>query len=1039
MYSAGNEQRHADFAVSHAADDSRVAKINANFLRVVEFQSELAPDQDIRLTAALLPSPVSDPSIKSVLPPPASAAVPDATLPLVLFVFALLLDTLLQCVLIWISVLQANTVHAPDPSADCGMSYDRILHWLADVAAAASDAAPSPKRDDNSDGSAGGANAVPATGTSVSAASGEVQHFIVLSSTCSIYLLFSHHFPNIIIMPDNPPAAAAAAATRKGTGKDCRIRIPDSDKYKKCAKCRAQNAGPSWRKRARARERRDNIAAADADRDGGESDGDGPAPAKRMRAADGSAVPIEVSSKTSDDYKFYEDEEQLYADLRAAPLTSSHVHFKGCFKLPVDASESPKERVKSTNRAVLRATGYRCEGRLPCAVEETGQNPDFLQFSTYDANEAHRTLHPNGNSWGAREADDHTIFINLQHSFRHNNYEDHSFPDAALAMVHATDEEVTPSALARRIRNSFTVLNAQVYNAWREKNGAIWRRDVMQLLSAWKLLKEYDQEVDLFDPENVPEGVEILCWGMKEIAMRLRGEIVEVAMDATHSTNAKDLKLYALMGEFDNAGFPLAYCLLSTTSSISRAKHIKLLTAFAACVRKRYDLLPEFVHVDKDLGEINALNSVFNAKTSICWWHVNNAVGKRIKLTKMSTTPYNTKRAHAQFSFIQLDFRPEAKPDKKKYEGGKPRNADTPNDKLPATQNPSKLTFKLRLPAPVQPLRTDATSVPVIQLPLLDSLDVDGDESSSDSDSNESGSESEEDDDWEEAQDEVVEVVVVREAGPQGKRRKKKGTKNKKAKKQRTPDTAPKARFMPEDLQAELVAMMQQHSTTVLCSFGKEGLRKFHRLRASPTGTRWSGRGFAIVPMGELVPPGPMGALDTSVTPDYSAFTDYDDLREPHLVQLVERVPIAFFREAKRNRTTPFWKHPKLIPLGDGQRLEKAYRRDWEVPENEDGQRFEDEQELEWEADGAAFDKGLDARIDQLEHAIAMMRHQKQFKDPRLLAALNRNGASLFRFLEACEKKEQRATNNRGAPVRTWENGDAMFYRPRPRVADRNT
>ncbi|KAF7312838.1 hypothetical protein MKEN_00967700 [Mycena kentingensis (nom. inval.)] len=210
MYFAGFEAWAADFIVSHAEDDPRVAEVRAARLRLADLRAELAPvrargdrrsaparftapyrpnvfragpsaqviaDRDIRLTAAPPPSPVSDPSIESSSPPPGLAAVPAAPLLTILIVLASLLDALLQRVLIWISVLQANTVHAPVPSADCGTSYDRILHWLADVAAAsqASDSAPSPKRDDDHDGSTGGANAVPAASTSVSAASGEVQ------------------------------------------------------------------------------------------------------------------------------------------------------------------------------------------------------------------------------------------------------------------------------------------------------------------------------------------------------------------------------------------------------------------------------------------------------------------------------------------------------------------------------------------------------------------------------------------------------------------------------------------------------------------------------------------------------------------------------------------------------------------------------------------------------------------------------------------------------------------------------------------------
>jgi hypothetical protein len=36
----------------------------------------------------------------------------------------------------------------------------------------------------------------------------------------------------------------------------------------------------------------------------------------------------------------------------------------------------------------------------------------------------------------------------------------------------------------------------------------------------------------------------------------------------THNTNSKNLELHSVMGEYDNAGFPLSYCLLSTATAL---------------------------------------------------------------------------------------------------------------------------------------------------------------------------------------------------------------------------------------------------------------------------------------------------------------------------------------------------------------------------------------------------------------------------------------------------------------------------------------
>jgi len=60
----------------------------------------------------------------------------------------------------------------------------------------------------------------------------------------------------------------------------------------------------------------------------------------------------------------------------------------------------------------------------------------------------------------------------------------------------------------------------------------LWRRDKEQLPSAETLLREFSDDVDVFDIE-VEEGVQQLCLGMKKIRERLRGKVIEIGIDAT--------------------------------------------------------------------------------------------------------------------------------------------------------------------------------------------------------------------------------------------------------------------------------------------------------------------------------------------------------------------------------------------------------------------------------------------------------------------------------------------------------------------------
>jgi hypothetical protein len=66
-----------------------------------------------------------------------------------------------------------------------------------------------------------------------------------------------------------------------------------------------------------------------------------------------------------------------------------------------------------------------------------------------------------------------------------------------------------------------------------EMSQPFWCFDDDQLHSTTKLLEEHTDHVDIFKPQDVPEGVEMICWGMKKIAELLKGKVVEIGVDAT--------------------------------------------------------------------------------------------------------------------------------------------------------------------------------------------------------------------------------------------------------------------------------------------------------------------------------------------------------------------------------------------------------------------------------------------------------------------------------------------------------------------------
>lgn len=105
-------------------------------------------------------------------------------------------------------------------------------------------------------------------------------------------------------------------------------------------------------------------------------------------------------------------------------------------------------------------------------------------------------------------------------------------------------------------------------------------------------------------------------------------------------------------------------------------------------MKEVYGIHPTFVHVDKDMAEINAVKEVWNPKIQLCWWHLRKAVRERLKKTKLSTTPYNAMEAHTEFSFIDPRFTPNGRPDATETEGlpifGTPNKDSNPADEFDA-------------------------------------------------------------------------------------------------------------------------------------------------------------------------------------------------------------------------------------------------------------------------------------------------------------------------------------------------------------------
>jgi hypothetical protein len=222
------------------------------------------------------------------------------------------------------------------------------------------------------------------------------------------------------------------------------------------------------------------------------------------------------------------------------------------------------------------------------------------------------------------ESTNRVVTIILAHHESHVPYYDVEMPQGASDIIRESLEWTTPVTLVPKIQALYPNVSAnQIHAAWSQMSETLWKKDEQQLPSVEKLLAEYPDDVDVFQVPKV-DGVEQLCWGMKRISGQLKGKVVEIGHDATcaylcadgrnlvltsipDNTNSKHLELYSILGEHDNAGFPLSYCLLSTATAIDIGKHTKALTAWTNCLRDTYSVTPVFAHVDKDMAEIGML------------------------------------------------------------------------------------------------------------------------------------------------------------------------------------------------------------------------------------------------------------------------------------------------------------------------------------------------------------------------------------------------------------------------------------------------
>ncbi|KAG6848311.1 hypothetical protein H0H93_001313, partial [Arthromyces matolae] len=248
-----------------------------------------------------------------------------------------------------------------------------------------------------------------------------------------------------------------------------------------------------------------------------------------------------------------------------------------------------------------------------------------------------------------------------------------------VAMLYVFDTENEHKIWDEVIRGKKTELTEkQIYAAWMRENEGEWRLADDQVKSAIRLLEklEVGEKVDVI-PLAQEDGMNTIAFALREILDRYGDEIEELAMDSTWKTNALGYELYAILGEANGQGIPVAFAF--TTSTDGTAPEGAKDRMMKQVIRHVYSQCPNirFTLSDKDISEINALRAeIPTAKHQLCYWHAIRYITERLAKNEPPAA-YDPRKANAIFDFIDPTWVLGVDTDKWIEEGVREVDADT--------------------------------------------------------------------------------------------------------------------------------------------------------------------------------------------------------------------------------------------------------------------------------------------------------------------------------------------------------------------------
>lgn len=151
-----------------------------------------------------------------------------------------------------------------------------------------------------------------------------------------------------------------------------------------------------------------------------------------------------------------------------------------------------------------------------------------------------------------------------------------------------------------------------------------------------------------------------------------RNNITELIIDSTYKTNQEHFELFAVVANNGGYGVPLAYLYMDTfvpsedlpnSDSDNRIQNREgVLCEFFLALRQE-NILPVFVLVDKDAGQINAIEAAWDKKAviQICLWHIEHAIQRKMQERREKASQYKIETAQAAnrlFQFVDAQWIP---------------------------------------------------------------------------------------------------------------------------------------------------------------------------------------------------------------------------------------------------------------------------------------------------------------------------------------------------------------------------------------------